>query len=74
MLKKIILIHPELEDSHVGTNKDSQLLALFASFKHDMIHLETSKVLLLREMPLKHLKSLSSYSQTFTLERKEYGT
>ena len=74
MLKKIILTHPELEDSHVSINKDSQLWALFASFEHEMIHLETSKVILLREMPLEHLKSFVSYSQTFTSEQKECWT
>lgn len=55
ILKKIILTHPELEDGHDGINQDSQLWALFMSFEHDRIHLETSSVLL-REMPLEHLK------------------
>jgi len=59
MLKDIILSHPELDDSngtgHASINQDSQLWALFMSFEHDRIHLETSSVLL-REMPLQYLK------------------
>ena len=55
ILKDLILTHPELEEGHDGINQDSQLWALFMSFEHDRIHLETSSVLL-REMPLEFLK------------------
>lgn len=50
MLMALILSHPDLADGHGPLLADRPLWALFMSFEHERIHLETSSVLI-RELP-----------------------
>ncbi|MBX9688165.1 MAG: 5-histidylcysteine sulfoxide synthase [Candidatus Obscuribacterales bacterium] len=49
-VEKLILSHPALADEHAPILQNSPFWALFMSFEHERIHLETSSVLI-RELP-----------------------
>lgn len=50
-VKDVILNHPDLAEDHKPIRPDHPLWALFMSFEHERIHLETSSVLI-RELPV----------------------
>jgi 5-histidylcysteine sulfoxide synthase len=61
-VREVIETHSSLDDGHAPIDQDSPMWALFMSFEHERIHLETSSVLI-RELPLETVRGPKEWTK-----------